>query len=418
MGRPTLELSMIVKDGAATLERCLRSAAAVVDRIVIGDTGSTDDSAAIARRYGAEVIAVPWEQDFAHARNVVLQHGQCDWALVLDADEMLDGRAATAIEGLIARQTVAAYDIWRWNYVRESHIRSGDQAPKANPGIVEASRPFPAYVLSLNTRLFRRHPEIYFEGCVHETVVGRLEKFRLPRAQASAFVIHHLGQGEDSTETRQRKNELYQELGLKKLQANPTDPRASYELGLGELEHYRRPAEALQYFERACELDPKFAPAWLYAGICLVRLNRLSEAKERLSKARRLGPRTAVLEEAFGDACFHSGHYEQATHYYASAQALGCASALTKAKLGASEVCIGLVGQGLRRLEMAVASEPEFSELYDILVAAAVKGGKLALAAEAAEKRLTMGSPEEFHFQIAAELRARVGANVQESYSL
>ena len=411
MGRPTLELSMIVKDGAATLERCLQSAAPVVDRIVIGDTGSTDDSAAIAHRYGAEVIHVPWEQDFARARNAVLQHGQCDWALVLDADEMLDDRAAAAIEGLIARQTVAAYDVWRWNYVRESHIRSGDQAPKANPGIVEAARPFPAYVLSLNTRLFRRHPDIYFEGCVHETVAGRLEKFRLPRAQASAFVIHHLGQGEDSTETRQRKNELYQELGLKKLQANPNDPRASYELGLGELEHYRRPAEALQYFERACELDPKFVPAWLYAGICLVRLNRLSEAKERLSKARRLGPRTAVLEEAFGDACFHSGHYEQATHYYASAQALGCASALTKAKLGASEVCIGLVEQGLRRLEMAVASEPEFSELYDILVAAAVKGGKLALAAEAAEKRLTMRSPEAFHFQLAAELRARVRAH-------
>jgi tetratricopeptide (TPR) repeat protein len=406
MGRPTLELSMIVKDGAATLERCLQSAAPVVDRIVIGDTGSTDNSAAIARRFGAEVIAVPWEQDFARARNAVLQHGQCDWALVLDADEMLDDRAVTAIESLIARQTVAAYDVWRWNYVRESHIRSGDQAPKANPGIVEAARSFPAYVLSLNTRLFRRHPKIYFEGCVHETVAGRLEKFRLPRAQASAFVIHHLGQGEDSTETRQRKNELYQELGLKKLEANPHDPRASYELGLGELEHYRRPAEALKYFELACELDPKFVPAWLYAGICLVRLNRLPEAKERLSKARRLGPRTAVLEEAFGDACFHSGHYEQATHYYASAQALGCASALTKAKLGASEVCIGLVDQGLRRLEMAVASEPEFSELYDILVAAAVKGGKLALAAEAAEKRLTMGSPEEFHFQIAVELRA------------
>jgi hypothetical protein len=51
--RPTLELSMIVSNGAAGLDRCLRSVAGIVDRIVIGDTGSSDETGAIARRRGA-----------------------------------------------------------------------------------------------------------------------------------------------------------------------------------------------------------------------------------------------------------------------------------------------------------------------------------------------------------------------------
>ena len=47
----TLGLCMIVKDEAAVLGRCLDSAAGVFDEIVIVDTGSTDETKPIARRY-------------------------------------------------------------------------------------------------------------------------------------------------------------------------------------------------------------------------------------------------------------------------------------------------------------------------------------------------------------------------------
>jgi hypothetical protein len=42
---------MIVKDGGADFERCLESAAPFVDRILVGDTGASDDSKAVARRF-------------------------------------------------------------------------------------------------------------------------------------------------------------------------------------------------------------------------------------------------------------------------------------------------------------------------------------------------------------------------------
>ena len=59
---PTVELSMIVKDGGGDLGRCLKSVAPFVDRMVVGDTGSSDDSREIAREIGAEVLDVPWRR--------------------------------------------------------------------------------------------------------------------------------------------------------------------------------------------------------------------------------------------------------------------------------------------------------------------------------------------------------------------
>lgn len=72
-GGPVIELAMIVRNGGAGLARAVLSAQPVVDRVVIGDTGSTDNSVAIAQSLGAHLFTVAWEEDFSKARNAVLQ---------------------------------------------------------------------------------------------------------------------------------------------------------------------------------------------------------------------------------------------------------------------------------------------------------------------------------------------------------
>ncbi|HOX72571.1 MAG TPA: glycosyltransferase family 2 protein [Dokdonella sp.] len=87
-------LSMIVRDEAAVIERCLRSVRPFIDCWAISDTGSNDGTQQIVRRELAglpgELIERPWI-DFAHNRNEALElaarHG--DYALVIDADEVL-----------------------------------------------------------------------------------------------------------------------------------------------------------------------------------------------------------------------------------------------------------------------------------------------------------------------------------------
>src|SRR5690349_20790912 len=84
-----LALVMIVRDEAARIARCLDSARPLVDDIVVLDTGSRDDTAAIARVHGARVFAFDWCDDFAAARNAALDYSGADWNLVLDADEWI-----------------------------------------------------------------------------------------------------------------------------------------------------------------------------------------------------------------------------------------------------------------------------------------------------------------------------------------
>ena len=87
---------MIVRDEAARIARCLDSARALVDDIVVLDTGSLDATPAIAADHGARVFSFDWCDDFAAARNAALDHSDADWNLVLDGDEWFDAGSTRA----------------------------------------------------------------------------------------------------------------------------------------------------------------------------------------------------------------------------------------------------------------------------------------------------------------------------------
>jgi|SRR5581483_3069745 len=88
-------LSMIVKNEAPVIERCLKSVRPWIDAWAISDTGSTDGTQDIVRRCMAglpgELIERPWV-DFATNRNEALELAKryADYALVIDADEVLE----------------------------------------------------------------------------------------------------------------------------------------------------------------------------------------------------------------------------------------------------------------------------------------------------------------------------------------
>ena len=85
----TISLCMIVKNEEKILERCLDSVADLVDEIVIADTGSTDATKEIARRYTEKVYDFPWIDDFSAARNFVFSKATQEYIYSADADEVL-----------------------------------------------------------------------------------------------------------------------------------------------------------------------------------------------------------------------------------------------------------------------------------------------------------------------------------------
>jgi tetratricopeptide (TPR) repeat protein len=405
---PTIELSMIVKNEESTLARCLETVRSIVDEIVIADTGSTDATVQIARSYQARVVDVPWEDDFSKARNAVLRQGRCDWVLFLDADELLDSVEAKGIAALVANPAVFGYDVRIWNYVSTLTTRMLNRPAQQNPNRIEAARHFPGYVEHVNVRLFRRHPEILFEGRVHEGVADSMKRKGLKVAPAS-FVIHHLGIAEDEAEQRNHKMKYYQELGRKKLEEAPDDVLAHYELGLGELEHFHNPRGALPYFLRAIELKPDSGVLLTYAGMCLVRLGEAEKGLEVLQRAKRFGACDAVHLEAMGDAQYHLERFGEARQSYEAAMAAGSESIVLKGKLGVCEVRLGSAEGGLHRIQSAIEREPQFGELYDILMAAALFAGNRPLAAETAERRLGVGTPSADSFLLTAGIWVQLG---------
>ena len=78
MKMSTISLCMITKNEERYLEQCLNSVKEIVDEIIIVDTGSTDKTKEIAKKFKAKIIDFKWIDDFSAARNESLKHAAKD----------------------------------------------------------------------------------------------------------------------------------------------------------------------------------------------------------------------------------------------------------------------------------------------------------------------------------------------------
>lgn len=104
---PKTSAVIIAKNEAANIARCLRSVAWADERIVV-DSGSTDDTVAIARGLGATVVAHGWE-GYAAQKNYAETLAGRDWILSIDADERATPELREEIAAFVlsAPETVA-----------------------------------------------------------------------------------------------------------------------------------------------------------------------------------------------------------------------------------------------------------------------------------------------------------------------
>ena len=86
----TISLCMIVKNEEDVLENCLSSVFKATDEIIIVDTGSTDKTKDIARKYTDKIYDFKWVDDFSKARNYSFSKATKDYILWLDADDIIE----------------------------------------------------------------------------------------------------------------------------------------------------------------------------------------------------------------------------------------------------------------------------------------------------------------------------------------
>lgn len=220
---------LIARNEARCIVRCLDSVRPFVDRIVVVDTGSSDDTVALARKSGAEVHRLDWPHDFAAARNHALDRADADWNLIIDADEWI----ASGGEALRA---------WCAGGERLGRvcIHSVFDAEAAADG--SATRSWISRLLPRGVR---------FRGRVHEQAVSDLPRERLEL---------HFGHDGYLDAQMAGKSDRNRPLLLADLQDHPGDPYIAYQLGK-EAEGRDRFAEACDWYGQSLAETPGTA-AW------------------------------------------------------------------------------------------------------------------------------------------------------------
>jgi tetratricopeptide (TPR) repeat protein len=336
-----LSATLIVRDEAAVLPRCLTSLRGLADETIVVDTGSSDDTARIAVEFGARVVHHEWHHDFSEARNLALSHARGQWILYIDADE-----CAGAVDGPTLAQSLA-----------NARAIAATVQFRVKSGFTRYREP----------RLFRNDPRIRFRNVIHETVmpdVDALVRNGEGVVIASQLAIDHFGYDGDQTPKHRRNVPLLRV----RLAGDPDHVYSWNHLGqaldgLGEtagaLEAWwraiavvrtsgvRSPLDALPYGSllqcRATgaaasdlldEARERFPRDWLFAWLQARRLMeqaRWSDARVILHKLAAIDATTFCSEDGvaydariFGAATFEAlafcefqlGRYEDSARWY------------------------------------------------------------------------------------------------------
>ena len=280
----SVSLCMIVKNEEDVLERCLTSAAALADEIIIVDTGSTDRTKEIAARFTSLIFDFPWRDDFAAARNESFAHASMDYCMWLDADDVLLEADQAAF--LALKETL-------------DPAVSVVMAPY-HTGFDEGGRVTFSYY---RERLIKNRAGMRWEGAVHEAVTPVGQIF-----YGDFAVTHRKTRPSDPD----RNLRIYQaQLNAGKI----LEPRHQFYYGR-ELYYHRRWEEALTVFEAFLE-DGR---GWVENNIdacchCAYCQEQMGQPEAALAALLR----TFVYDRPRAEVCCELERYGQAAYWYALA---------------------------------------------------------------------------------------------------
>ena len=165
---------MITKNEADNLRACLASVA-FASQIVVVDSGSTDQTLAIAAEFGCEVYREGWH-GFGPQKQMAIDKCNQPWVLVLDADERIPADTAEAIKRIAALSggKTAGYSFPRKNFFQGRWIRHAGWWPDRV------------------VRLFRREAGRMTDAAVHEAV-----DVRGPVEHLAVVIEHYTESGLD-----------------------------------------------------------------------------------------------------------------------------------------------------------------------------------------------------------------------------
>ncbi|MCU1359899.1 MAG: glycosyltransferase [Ilumatobacteraceae bacterium] len=268
---------------------CLESLRALVDEVIVVDTGSVDGTQAIAASYGAKVVHHPWRNDFAEARNVSLDHATGQWVLYIDADERVVSGDRNDLQQLLASQSHTAFRVL------------------LKPTL--DSTPYREY------RLWRHDPRIRFEGVIHERVSTAIHRVAQQDGRdigLADVLIQHIGYEGDQTRKHLRNLPL-----LRRQLADEPDNLFVWHHLSRVLDGLGQDDEAEQVLQQAVavaaaqtRVDP--LGVLVYTDLIAKRRDRGAPVTDLLAQARATYPTNCILLYIEGQQLTQQGQYQEA----------------------------------------------------------------------------------------------------------
>jgi len=307
---------MIVRDEERVLRRALNSVKDVADEMIVVDTGSKDNTAAIAEELGAKTSYFEWNDNFADARNFSMDQATGDWLLILDADEEFYAPDREKLLRLIENPDVDSIALVLRNLFPSPETQTDESLPNISK-----------YRHTANhlPRLLRNKPEVRFERRIHEDVSpGAVPP---ERRYVSDVSIYHYGYcyQDDRKQRRSQRNERLTGLYL---QENPTDPTAYFYVGSTNLAagHVEKADEC---FREVLEHAPRDNDTYLHFRVmALFHLSRNAALRGDYATEEKYSVEAILIAPEYldawlrvGEAFFHQDKFwmaERAFHRYRS----------------------------------------------------------------------------------------------------
>jgi GT2 family glycosyltransferase/Tfp pilus assembly protein PilF/SAM-dependent methyltransferase len=347
--RPAVSLCMIVKNEEQYLAKCLASVKPIVDEMIVVDTGSTDQTRAIAEAFGAKVYDFEWNEDFAEARNFSISKASGGWIFIMDGDEVLSLLDHEEFKDIFKKKpkNPIAFTIVTRNYCTLANAVGW----MPNDGKYHKEEASIGWVPSVKVRLFYGKEQIWFEGAVHEMVEPVLKRNGIPIKQCH-MPIHHYGRL--NKEKLGRKGEKYFEIGKKKLEEMGDDINAIREIAV-QAAALGKNEEALDLWKRFLSLDPSpklASEAYINIGTIYSRLGKFNDALLASKRALELTPDVKEANNNVALGKFYLGEVEQAIPIFEKLLKEFPGYLSAQFKLAAAYCCSGQKEKGKQTFEL------------------------------------------------------------------
>lgn len=206
-----LSICMMVKNESKYLAQCLQSLQPIRDamasELIIVDTGSEDNTVAIAQKYTDKVYFHKWNNDFSEMRNITIDYATGQWIFIIDGDEVL-------------QESQPVID-----FLNSAIDKEVGAAALTCKNVLDVDNPMGVSTL-VTARIFRNDGYFHFEGVIHNQ-----SKFKAALIEIPACFLHY-GYVETDKDLMDRKFKRTSALLKGELEKDPENLYYWYQLSV------------------------------------------------------------------------------------------------------------------------------------------------------------------------------------------